>query len=147
MIPLSVLIGKTIKSIGVVETDNEITGLNLQTQCDEKYQITHHTDCCEHVYLEDVGGDLVDLIGSPLIEAESISNEEERYSKTLALLDSSFAAKEAGLDSFTWTFYKLGTIKGSVTLRWLGESNGYYSEDMDFEKVTYFADTATRYIN
>lgn len=37
--------------------------------------------------------------------------------------------------SGTWTFYTLATKRSSVTLRWYGESNGYYSEDVDFKQV------------
>lgn len=39
-------------------------------------------------------------------------------------------------ESGTWTFYKFATAKGYVTVRWLGESNGYYGEDVSFCDVT-----------
>lgn len=38
-------------------------------------------------------------------------------------------------ESFTWTFYLIQTNKGHVTLRWLGSSNGYYSESVRFARV------------
>ena len=38
-------------------------------------------------------------------------------------------------ESYTWTFYKIETNKGGLWVRWLGESNEYYSEEVN---VTFF---------
>lgn len=77
----------------------------------------HWQDCCETVAIEDVAGDLADLAGSPLLFAEEAEKCEDNT--------------DHGGDSKTWTFYKFATVKGDVTVRWLGESNGYYSESVD----------------
>lgn len=38
-------------------------------------------------------------------------------------------------ESYTWTFYRLQTTRGLVVMRWYGESNGYYSESVEFAEV------------
>lgn len=85
----------------------------------EQFVMFHDQDCCEYVRIEEIVGDLSDLEGSPILSAEKISSDE---------------APKVDAESFTWTFYKIATIKGSVTLRWLGTSSGYYSEEVDLMK-------------
>lgn len=80
----------------------------------------HDQNCCEEVQIEDVCGNLGDLVGAPLLRAEERSELQGKY----------------GDDSATWTFYEFATIKGSVTVRWLGTSNGFYSESVDIHEVT-----------
>ncbi len=113
---ISELVGKTIRAI-----ENRNDELIFATDAG-MYRMWHSQDCCESVQLEEVVGDLEDLIGSPVLSAEEVSSE-------------GFAPDRTYDDSHTWTFYKLATIKGSVTLRWLGESNGYYSESVDFARI------------
>ena len=84
-------------------------------------------DCCESVYVEDVIGDLMDLFNTPLLMAEEVTSDVHPHDKKT---DPDYVE-----DSFTWTFYKLATKKGYVTIRWFGESNGYYSESVDFCKL------------
>jgi hypothetical protein len=72
----------------------------------------------------DIAGDLNDLIGNPLLMAEEITNEQDVNPEGVKIPEYQ--------DSFTWTFYKLATRKGSVTLSWYGESNGYYNESVSF---------------
>jgi hypothetical protein len=111
---ISELLGYTLIKIELVDNEE----LYFYTDENEVYKMFHLQDCCEGVFIEDIVGDLNDLVGEPLIQAEQVSEEHETEWGTM-----------------TWTFYKLSTIKGSVTLRWLGESNGYYSESVDFIKL------------
>ena len=90
-----------------------------------KYALNHDQDCCEDVRIVDINGNLDDLIGTPILLAEEVISDN----KNPEGIDPPIY-----LDSFTWTFYKLATIKGYVTIRWLGESNGYYSEHVSFGK-------------
>ncbi len=117
---VNVLIGKTIKEITGAEKGSDSILFKLDTG--EKYRMYHSQDCCESVEVDDVDGDIADLIGSPLVVAEEVSSEGAPQ-------------KEEWYDSFTWTFYKFATVKGFVMIKWYGTSNGYYSESVDFEKI------------
>lgn len=112
------LVGKTLISVEKGNDSYNGETLVFTTNTGEVYQMIHYQDCCESVYIEDIVGDLSDLVGSPILKTTEDSNSE----------DNSYGSK-------TWTFYNLATIKGHVTIRWYGSSNGYYSERVDFEQI------------
>lgn len=107
------LIRKTIKDIKIIKNKE----IHFFTSNDE-YIMLHDQDCCEYVYIEDISGDIQDLIGSPILMAEEVTNchKKDKY------------------DWEQWTFYKLATNKGYVTIRWCGTSNGHYSMAVDILK-------------
>lgn len=104
---------------------SKIDGLKVESECvtiettdGYVFRLHHYQDCCEFVRIVDVNGDTNDLIGARIMVAEERVGESEIC--------------EGG--SCTWTFYTLRTSKGdSVDFRWLGESNGCYSESVDID--------------
>jgi hypothetical protein len=116
--------GHTIAKIEGGKGDNRLI---FTLSNGEQYELYHEQDCCESVTVEDICGDIQDLINLPLYQAEEVSSKENPPNT-----DPNFIEWQ---DSFTWTFYKLATIKGSVTVRWYGESNGYYSEEVSFRRI------------
>lgn len=132
---VSELLGKKLVSIDV--DDNKETIL-FKCLDGTEYLMCHDQDCCETVTIEDINGDFEDLIGSPLTMVEEVvSNEktEEQLAKEVKEKEEQGDNYYDWNDSFTWTFYKFATVKGYVTIRWYGESNGYYSESVDFYRL------------
>jgi hypothetical protein len=108
------LIGRTMTAVEVKGKEEMIF-----TRDDGRvFKFYHEQNCCESVEIEDVCGELSDLVGAPILQAECVAEES----------DTDWGTR-------TFTFYKFATVKGSVTVRWLGESNGYYSESVDFTEV------------
>jgi len=108
------MLGKTFVQVsGSVDSDEML----FETAQGERFMFAHSQDCCESVRINDITGDLQDLVGSPLLMAEEVRGATE--------------PDEEHYESYTYTFYKFATRKGYVDVRWLGESNGYYSEGVD----------------
>ena len=119
----NILKGLTITSIDGLEYDS--AEVIFTTSEGRRFEMSHSQDCCERVSIEDVCGDVNDLLNSPILLAEEITSDEDPVDVN----------KEYHDDLYCWTFYKLSTFKGDVTIRWYGESNGYYSVGVDFEEI------------
>jgi hypothetical protein len=117
------LVGKTLTKI---EREGNQA---LRFYCDsgEIYIMYHDQDCCESVTIEDICGDLDDLIGAQIL----IAREDSNRPLTQAEIDRGDRAH----GSYTWTFYNFATRKGYVSIRWFGTSNGYYSESVSFDLI------------
>jgi hypothetical protein len=111
------LIGETITR--VIRDDETITfDFASGLQC----RFYHDQDCCESVAIDSVDGGLEDLVGKPLTDVEEFIGDE-------------FAPvgwKDGGSESHTWTAYRFAVDGAAMTVRWFGQSNGYYSESVNF---------------
>lgn len=116
------LIGKTLSEVHQDGSER----IEFTTTEGKKYALFHAQDCCESVAINDVCGDLQDLVGSPIVQAEETTSSED---------PADYPKREYAPESLTWTFYRFATAKGAVVIRWIGESNGYYSESVTFAQL------------
>lgn len=121
-IAFDTLVGRTLtKVVGMEEGSDRV---DFHCADGTVFVMYHAQDCCESVSLADVVGDLDGLLGLPILVADETGED----------------ASDREVDGYTpesatWTFYTLRTVRTTVTLRWYGESNGYYSEGVDFVRL------------
>jgi hypothetical protein len=122
-VKFEILKGMTIKEIKVNQQNSEednILFITVDNRGNERiFKMYHGQECSEDVRIKDVCGDVNVLIDSEIIIAEERIVESEQ--------------SEEG--HITSTFYTLGTAKGYLDISWFGESNGYYSESVDFVEI------------
>ncbi len=107
------LLGLTLTKVeGAVGGDEVL----FKTKEGRSFRLWHSQDCCESVRVTSVTGNRKLLLGTPLTSVREVI--------------------ETGGDHWTRTTYHLATDKGSVSIQWLGESNGYYSESVSFIETT-----------
>jgi hypothetical protein len=140
---ITALLGKTLARIDGGEEGSEHIGFICTDG--STFTMYHQRDCCESVSVEEIVGDINDLIGEPILRAEEAESgdempwahtEEEIAHQVSNRLLGKKPKEDDGGDSHTWTFYKLATRKGYVDFRWYGSSNGYYSEGVSFVQHT-----------
>lgn len=80
------------------------------------FVMAHSQDCCESVCIEDAPTVSASTRGARIVNAsEDITTGDGEHG-----------------DTFTATFYQIRTEREDISLTWRGESNGYYSESVDF---------------
>ena len=111
------LVGKKVVSIKIEEGD-ENDAIIIKTS-PKTFIMYHDQDCCEQVTIKEIDNDISKLVGATIVEAEVVTEHSE-----------------TDYGSMTWTFYKIATDRADrFTISWLGESNGYYSEEVTFAEI------------
>lgn len=114
---ISELVGETLSHVDAGEEQ-----IMLTTESGRIIRIYHSQDCCENVEVEDTEGNWHELVGKVIVEAsEEVKQDGDPPPKNP--------------DSWTRTTLRFKAGDSTVISRWLGESNGYYSESVDIEEL------------
>lgn len=108
------MVGRVVKYVDIDKEEMKIT-------CEDNSVFTfyHEQDCCEHVYIADTVGEPMSLKGWKLLLVDMEATRESSCD---------------GDESKTTTVVKFVTDENTVSVKWIGESNGYYSESVDLRE-------------
>lgn len=123
--------GARIKDIRGLEKESPEVVIELLHPTVKEIVFHHEQDCCESVFLEDFEISSKSIIGGIIIDAREESS----------------SIVEPGSSDITWTFYHIDTDKGSLFLRWCGESNTFYSTAVDVKLINHEVNDVNRDIN
>ena len=107
IVPIPWLLGFTLSA---VEHNQDWECIVFTRTDGVQVKMHHEQECCEHVWVEEVHGDLQALIGYPLTTAEVYTRDG--------------GESEDG-DDRMFTFYRIGNERHMATIRWCGESHHY----------------------
>jgi len=102
-----------------IDIDDSQRQIMLTTESGRIFKIFHAQDCCEDVLIKSTEGDWNTLKGK-VIESVSLNEKEipDDFYRTATETEITFVVNDS-----------------TVISRWIGTSNGYYSESVDFEEV------------
>jgi hypothetical protein len=116
-VEFSALVGEVLDLVDIDREENQIL---LTTRSGRKFLVYHEQDCCETVAIHWQDGSFDKLIGKPIVEARGIAVD---------------TSEEAIDSSQTTTTLVFRVDDQTVISRWIGDSNGYYSESVDIAEL------------
>lgn len=117
--------GEKIVSVDGLDKDSE--RVVFECESGKIFTFFHEEDCCESVQLCDFDLEAGEIIGHTVLYAYESTNSGDDETTPRAQRPDKYS------ESWTWTFYRICTTGGTLCMRWLGESNGYYSERVEVE--------------
>jgi len=116
-VEFSALVGEVLDSVDIDKKENQIL---LTTRSGRRFLVYHEQDCCESVAISGQDGSFDKLIGKPIVEARDIAVD---------------TSEEAIDSSQTTTTLVFRVDDQTVISRWIGDSNGYYSESVEIAEL------------
>jgi hypothetical protein len=115
-VEFSALVGEVLDAVDIDREENQIL---LTTRSGRRFLVYHEQDCCETVAISGQDGSFDRLIGKPIVEARDFAVD----------------TGDDEIDSQTTTTLVFRVDDQTVISRWIGDSNGYYSESVDIAEL------------